>query len=287
MTRKLTLAHSPDADDAFMFYALAENLIDTKGWEFEHILQDIQTLNERAARGELDITAVSIHAYSYIADRYALMSCGASMGDNYGPMVVTKDAGVSVADLKKRVIAVPGLRTSAYMSLCLALGKEQPVVAVPFDEILEGVRDGKYEAGLLIHEGQLTYQEEGLHSVINLGEWWFERTGGLPLPLGGNVIRRDFGDEAIREIDGILRESIRYGLEHRDEAVRHSMKWGRGLEQERTDKFVGMYVNELTLDYGERGRKAIELFLDEGVATGVIPSRPARVFAVDPPAESS
>jgi 1,4-dihydroxy-6-naphthoate synthase len=278
--RTLTLAHSPDADDAFMFFALAENRIDTKGWHFEHILQDIQTLNERAARGELDITAVSIHAYSYIADKYALMSCGASMGDNYGPMVVTRDTGVTVEDLKKRTIAVPGMRTSAYMSLRLALGNEVPVVAVPFDEILEGVRDGKYEAGLLIHEGQLTYGEEGLHSVINLGEWWFEKTGGLPLPLGGNVIRRDLGAEAIAEVDGILRESIQYGLDHRDEAVRHSMKWGRGLEQARTDKFVGMYVNELTVDYGERGRKAIELFLDEGVRCGVIPSRPEKVFAV-------
>jgi 1,4-dihydroxy-6-naphthoate synthase len=253
--RTLTLAHSPDADDAFMFFALAEHRIDTKGWQFEHILQDIQTLNERAERGELDITAVSIHAYSYIADRYALLSCGASMGDNYGPMVVTKDPGVSLEDLKSRTIAVPGLRTSAYMSLRLALGNEVPVVAVPFDEILEGVRDGKYEAGLLIHEGQLTYAEEGLH-------------------------RRDLGAEAMAEVDAILRESIKYGLEHREEAVRHSMKWGRGLEQARTDRFVGMYVNELTVDYGERGRRAIELFLDEGVRCGVIPSRPEKVFAV-------
>jgi 1,4-dihydroxy-6-naphthoate synthase len=278
--RTLTLAHSPDADDAFMFFALAENRIDTKGWHFEHILQDIQTLNERAARGELDITAVSIHAYSYIADKYALMSCGASMGDNYGPMVVTRDPGVTVDQLKSRTIAVPGLRTSAYMGLRLALGNEVAVVPVPFDEILEGVRDGKYEAGLLIHEGQLTYGEEGLHSVINLGEWWYKKTGGLPLPLGGNVIRRDLGPEVIAEVDAILRESIQYGLDHRDEAVRHSMKWGRGLEQARTDTFVGMYVNELTVDYGERGRKAIELFLDEGVRCGVIPSRPEKVFAV-------
>jgi 1,4-dihydroxy-6-naphthoate synthase len=202
------------------------------------------------------------------------------MGDNYGPMVVTRDHGVTVEELKKRTIAVPGLRTSAYMCLRLALGNEVAVVPVPFDQILEGVRDGKYEAGLLIHEGQLTYGEEGLFSVINLGEWWYEKTGGLPLPLGGNVIRRDLGPEVIAEVDAILRESIQYGLKHRDEAVRHSMKWGRGLEQARTDKFVGMYVNDLTVDYGERGRKAIELFLDEGVRCGVIPSRPEKIFAV-------
>ncbi len=273
--KSLTLGHSPDPDDAFMFYALAADKIDSRGWKFEHILQDIQTLNERAQREELDISAVSIHAYAYIADKYALLSCGASMGDNYGPMVVARE-DMAVGDLKGRKIAIPGLMTSAYLALRLAIGDFEYEV-VPFDEILEGVVEGKFDAGLIIHEGQLTYPEHGLKLVIDLGKWWNERHG-LPLPLGGNVVRRALGDEAIAELADIMRESIQYGLEHRDVAVKHSMQWGRGLDQATADEFVGMYVNDLTLDYGEAGRRSVKLFLTEAADAGLIPQMPDIVF---------
>lgn len=275
-TKTLTLGHSPDPDDAFMFYAMAEDKIDTRGWKFEHILQDIQTLNERAQREELDISAVSIHAFAYIADKYALLSCGASMGDNYGPMVVARE-DIPLADLTAKKIAIPGTMTSAYMALRLAIGDFEYEV-VPFDQIMEGVVEGKYEAGLLIHEGQLTYGANGLKLILDLGVWWNERHG-LPLPLGGNVVRRALGEEAIREIAQIMRESIRYSLEHRDVAVKHSMQWGRGLDQALADEFVGMYVNDLTLDYGEAGRKSVELFLTEAAEAGIIPAKPELVFA--------
>lgn len=273
--KTLTLGHSPDPDDAFMFYALAADKIDSRGWKFEHILQDIQTLNERAQREELDISAVSIHAYAYVADKYALLSCGASMGDNYGPMVVARE-DMAVGDLKGKKIAIPGLMTSAYLALRLAIGEFEYEV-VPFDEILEGVVDGKFDAGLIIHEGQLTYPQHGLKLVIDLGKWWNERHG-LPLPLGGNVVRRALGDEAIAELADIMRESIQYGLEHRDVAVKHSMQWGRGLDQATADEFVGMYVNDLTLDYGEAGRRSVKLFLTEAADAGLIPAMPDVVF---------
>lgn len=273
--RPLLLGHSPDPDDAFMFYALAKDKIDTRGWRFEHILQDIQTLNERAMRGELDISAVSIHAYAYIADKYALLSCGASMGLRYGPMVIAREP-MPLEKLREIVIAVPGTMTSAFLALRLAIGDFHYEV-VPFDEIIPAVSAGRYKAGLIIHEGQLTYAATGLKKIIDLGEWWWEETH-LPLPLGGNVVRRDLGGEAIREISEILRESIRYGLEHREEAVRYSLQWARDMGFELADRFVGMYVNELTLDYGAEGRQGVERFLTLAYEHGYIPALPPLTF---------
>lgn len=272
---KLKLAHSPDADDAFMFYALAEGLIDSGGYEFEHILQDIQTLNERALRGELDVTAVSIHAYAYLADRYALLSSGASMGDNYGPIVIGRRR-FGREELKGVKIAVPGELTSAFLALQLYLGGRGgdafDYAVVPFDEIFAYVRDGRAEAGLIIHEGQLTYGGEGFELSVDLGKWWHDETGGLPLPLGGNAIRRDLGAEVIRDVSRILRESIRYGLEHRADGLAHARALGRGLEGDALGRFVGMYVNELTLDYGDRGRRAVQEFLSRGAKAGLVPA---------------
>jgi 1,4-dihydroxy-6-naphthoate synthase len=272
---RLTLAHSPDADDAFMFYALAKGLVDSGPFEFEHILQDIQTLNERALRGELDVTAVSIHAYPYLADRYALLSSGASMGDNYGPIVIGR-RGFSREELLGVKIAVPGELTSAFLALQLYLGGKGgeafDYAVVPFDEIFTYVRDGKADAGLIIHEGQLTYGGEGFALSVDLGKWWHGETGGLPLPLGGNAIRRDLGPDVIRQASAILRESIRFGLEHRTEGLAHARALGRGLEGEALGKFVGMYVNELTLDYGERGRRAVAEFLARGAKAGLVPT---------------
>ncbi|MCB2154781.1 ABC transporter substrate-binding protein [bacterium] len=270
-TRTLTLGHSPDPDDAFMFYGLAIEAIETGELRFEHILQDIQTLNERAMREELDISAISIHAYASVLDKYALLPCGASMGDNYGPMIVARNA-FPVDDLKKKKIAVPGLMTSAYLAMKIFMDGEFDHVVVPFDEIMDAVRSGKADAGLLIHEGQLTYEAEGFANIVNLGEWWYERTNGLPLPLGANVVRKSFGKPMLSRINRILHESIRYGLEHRDEAVKHSMQWGRGMSQELADEFVGMYVNDLTLDFGDRGRRSVELFLKEAHDKGFIPA---------------
>ena len=271
----LTLGHSPDPDDAFMFYALAKGKIDTRGYTFEHILQDIQTLNERATREELDITAVSIHAFAYIADKYALLASGASMGDNYGPMVVATEA-LSVADLNKTEIAIPGEMTSAFLELKLAIG-EFPYAVVPFDEIIPAVVAGKFAAGLIIHEGQLTYAQAGLKKIFDLGEWWQEKYN-LPLPLGGNVVRRALGDETIREVSAILKESIQYGLDHRHEAVEYALSWARDMGHDLADEFVGMYVNELTVDYGERGRKAVHLLLEMAAEKGLIPAKPDVVF---------
>ncbi len=271
----LTLGHSPDPDDAFMFYALAKGKIDTRGYTFEHILQDIQTLNERATRGELDITAVSIHAFAYIADKYALLASGASMGDNYGPMVVANEA-LSVADLNNTKIAIPGEMTSAFLELKLAIG-EFPYAVVPFDEIIPAVVAGKFAAGLIIHEGQLTYAQAGLHNIFDLGKWWQEKYN-LPLPLGGNVVRRALGDETISEVSAILKESIQYGLDHRHEAVEYSLSWARDMGHDLADEFVGMYVNELTVDYGERGRKAVHLLLELAAEKGLIPAKPDVVF---------
>jgi 1,4-dihydroxy-6-naphthoate synthase len=276
----LQLGHSPDPDDAFMFYALARDLMPTGKWRFNHILQDIQTLNQRAMRGELEISAISIHAYPYVADHYALMSCGSSMGDGYGPMIVTREP-TSVEQLRGKRIAIPGRLTTAYLTTQLLLGKEslgnfEPVLAM-FDEIPQMVARGEVDAGLLIHEGQLTFKTLGLHLVVDLGVWWQQQTG-LPLPLGGNVIRRDMGGEAMQEVTDILRRSIQYSLDHRKEAVDYSLQFGRDLNSDLADRFVGMYVNHWTLDYGPRGREAISRLLAEGSRAGIVPEIPPIQF---------
>jgi len=267
VTRTVQVAHSPDSDDAFMFYALADGLIDTGDLRYQHTLQDIETLNQRALRNELEVTAVSIHAYAYLSDRYALLPHGASMGDKYGPRLVARQPATRAAVRGKR-IAVPGLMTSAYLALRLYEPQFTPVVT-PFDQIDEAVLSGSVDLGLLIHEGQLTYQDQGLHLVADMGAWWYEETG-LPLPLGGNVVRLDLGDELIGRISRHLRASIAYGLQHRAAALDHSMKYARGLDRANADTFVGMYVNDWTLDYGDRGREAVRLFLSRGVEAGVI-----------------
>jgi 1,4-dihydroxy-6-naphthoate synthase len=271
------LAHSPDSDDAFMFYALADGQIDTQGISYVHELQDIETLNGRALRGELDVTAVSIHAYAYLSDQYALLPHGASMGDGYGPMLVSTKP-MTREDIAGQRIAVPGLMTSAYLALRLFQPDFIPVV-VPFDQIEKAVLDGGVVAGLLIHEGQLTYKDDGLHLIADMGAWWLEKTD-LPLPLGGNVIRKDMPRDLQKKVSRHLRESIAYGLDHRKNALDHAMRYARGLDRSKADTFVGMYVNDWTLDYGERGRRAIRLFLDEGVKSGVI-TRPVTVEFVD------
>jgi 1,4-dihydroxy-6-naphthoate synthase len=268
-TKVFTLGHSPDPDDAFMFYAMAKNKIDLRGYRFDHRLEDIQTLNERARRGELHISAISIHAYAYVANNYALLPCGASMGDGYGPIVVAQkrstlnpQLSTSKADLlRSYVIAVPGEMTSAFLALQLFLGKFDYVV-VPFDEIFDAVKSGRADAGLIIHEGQLTYAQAGFEKIVDLGEWW-KRETGLPLPLGGNVVRKDIPPAVRRDLCEIIRESIDYGLAHRNDAVRHSLTYARDMSTKLTGKFIGMYVNEFTRDYGETGRAAIRKFLAE------------------------
>ena len=270
----LTLGHSPDPDDAFMFYALAKHLLSTPGYEFEHILQDIQTLNERATRAELDITAISIHAYAYVLKDYALLRSGASMGDNYGPMLVGKRA-FTREELATKKIAVPGLMTSAFLALQLYLGlpKEKlNYIVVPFDQIFDALARGEADAGLIIHEGQLTYASSGFALSADLGQWWHAETGGLPLPLGGNVVKKSLGPKVIEELSEILHESIRYGLEHRAAGIEHALPLGRGLDTALADKFIGMYVNDLTLDYGPRGEKGVREFLDRAHRAGLIPA---------------
>jgi 1,4-dihydroxy-6-naphthoate synthase len=274
-----TLGHSPDPDDAFMFYALAENKIDTHGHRFEHILQDIETLNQRATRGELHISAISIHAYAYVLEKYALLPCGASMGDGYGPLLVAKSRdGLGdnprlgeVRDwLLKKKIAIPGTMTSAFLALRLAIGDCDTVV-VPFDQIFAAVKAGQADVGLIIHEGQLTYEREQLTPILDLGVWWKIKTG-LPLPLGGNVIRKDIAPAVRSEVNAILRESIRYGLEHRAAGVAHAMPLARDMDAALADKFIGMYVNDYTLDYGDTGRRAIREFLGAASEAGLIPA---------------
>ncbi len=267
---RVHVGHSPDPDDAFMFYGIAKGAVDTAGFEIVQVLADIETLNRRAMAGELEVSAVSIHAYAHLADRYALMPCGASMGDGYGPCVVA-NRPLAVRELKDKKIAVPGTLTSAYLALRINLGGEFEYQVVPFDQILDVVRRGEVDAGLIIHEGQLTYADEGFHLVVDLGVWWAEITKGLPLPLGANVVRKDLGQETMARLTRILRDSIEYGLDHRSEALDYAMQWGRGLDRERADRFVGMYVNELTRDYGERGRRAIETFLQAGGPSGLVP----------------
>jgi 1,4-dihydroxy-6-naphthoate synthase len=273
-TLKLTLGHSPDPDDAFMFYGLAKGLIPTPGLEFEHILQDIQTLNERATRGELDISAISIHAYAYVADQYALLPSGASMGDGYGPMLVAKRS-YSRDEIRKLRIAVPGRMTSAFLALQLWLGRradEFDCVVVPFDEIFAAVKAGRADVGLIIHEGQLTFANEGLVACEDLGVWWGRENGGLPLPLGGNVIHKRHAPALRKRVSDILTASVQFSLDHRAEAVAHSMQWARDMGQDLADRFVGMYVNHWTLDYGDRGRTSITRFLERGRAMGIVPS---------------
>ena len=279
MKKIIHLAHSPDSDDAFMFYALATGKIDTEEFEFIHELQDIETLNRRALKAELEVTAASIHAYAFLADKYALLPHGASMGEGYGPRLVAREA-LSRAQLRTRTVAVPGLLTSAYLALQLYLPGVATVV-VPFDEILERVAAGEHDVGLLIHEGQLTYADAGLHMIRDLGEWWAAETGGLPLPLGGNLIRKDLGEAVIKRVSRMLRASIAYGLQHRSDAIAHAETYGRGLDTAKTDEFVGMYVNERTLDYGPDGRRAVQLFLDRGHEAGIIPKRVQAVFVED------
>lgn len=266
----IRVAHSPDSDDAFMFYALATDKIVTEEFEFVHQLHDIETLNEAALEGKYEVSAVSIHGYAFIHDRYALLSCGASMGEGYGPKLVSRKR-FDPAELDSKTVAVPGLRTSAYLALKL-FHPEVVVQPVPFDEIIPLVRSGGVDAGVIIHEGQLTYRDEGLQQVLDLGEWW-KRETGLPLPLGGNVIRKDLGKEKIARLSTILKESIKFSLEHREEALNYALQFGRGLEASDGDRFVSMYVNDRTLDYGEAGRRAVQLFLDRGFEAGVIPHR--------------
>ena len=274
---KIRVAHSPDSDDAFMFYALASGKIDTEGLTYVHELQDIETLNQRAMRGELEVTAVSIHAYAYLSDRYALLPHGASMGDRYGPRLVARTP-MSRSDIRGKRIAIPGKLTSAYLALRLFEPDFEPVVTA-FDQIEDAVVRGDVDVGLLIHEGQLTYADNGLHLIQDLGEWWFGETG-LPLPLGGNVVRKDLGEPMTRKISRHLHDSIAYGLDHRGAALDHSMRYARGLDRSKADTFVGMYVNDWTLDYGERGRQAVRLFLDRGVKAGII-EKPITVEFVD------
>jgi 1,4-dihydroxy-6-naphthoate synthase len=269
--REINVAHSPDSDDAFMFYGLATNKVRVAGLHFAHTLCDIETLNQKAQEGVYDVTAVSFHAYPNIQDSYALMSCGGSVGDGYGPMIVSPRP-FSQTEIKKIKIAVPGKLTTAYLALMLfAPGIE--VEVVPFDQIIPQVLEGKYEAGLIIHEGQLSYSKAGLQRVVDLGKWW-QKITGLPLPLGGNAIRRALGPETIASVTQALRDSIQYALDHREEALAYAMQFARDLDTQLADKFVGMYVNERTLDYGDDGREAVRRLLDMGHKAGIIPVTP-------------
>ena len=269
-TRTITVAHSPDSDDAFMFYGLATNKIDTGDIRFEHTLEDIQTLNEKAMRGVYDVTAISFHAYAYVNDKYALLPHGASIGEGYGPIVVAREP-YKVEEIRSLKVAVPGTMTSAFLALRI-LQPEFEYVVVPFDRIIDAVQKGEADAGLLIHEGQLFYQRLGLQKVVDLGEWWKEKEG-LPLPMGGNVIRRDLGEETISRVSDYLRQSIQFSLDNRRDALAYAMQFARDMDTELADRFVGMWVNQLTLDYTERGRVAVQRLLDEGAARGVIPHK--------------
>jgi 1,4-dihydroxy-6-naphthoate synthase len=275
-SKLIRVGHSPDPDDAFMFHALANGKIDTGEYQFVHELVDIETLNQRAFAGELELTAVSLHAYAYVADKYALCPCGASMGDRYGPMVVSRDRH-PLRELRNLIVAVPGKLTTAFLALRLCVNTTFKHVVVPFDRILDAVSAGKFDgqvidAGLIIHEGQLTYGDRGLQLMVDLGKWWHEETG-LPLPLGANAIRKDLGETTIRDVNRLLKQSIEYGLSHRDEALDYALKYGRDLDRPRADRFVGMYVNDWTLDFGEKGRAAVRELFDRGVEAGVLPKR--------------
>jgi 1,4-dihydroxy-6-naphthoate synthase len=276
-TRTITVAHSPDSDDAFMFYGLATNKLDTGNLSFTHVLKDIQTLNEEAFRGTYDVTAVSFHAYAYIAETYLLLPHGASIGDNYGPILVSREPA-KASDISKLKIAVPGLLTSAFLALRI-FNPDFQYEVVPFDKIIEAVQSGQCDAGLLIHEGQLFYESIGLHKILDLGEWWHEWTG-LPLPMGGNVIRRELGPEIIHQVSDCLKESIRYSLANREDALEYAMQFARDMDTTLADRFVAMWVNDLTLDYTDRGRAAVQRILAEGFARGIIPKLPTVEFAV-------
>jgi len=270
MKQPITVGHSPDPDDAFMFHGIASGKVDTAGFEIRQLLEDIESLNRRCMENEIEVSAVSIHAYAHLTDNYALMHCGASMGDGYGPRIVTRQPA-SPDELAGMTIAVPGTLTSAFLALQLYLGKPFEYRVVPFDRILEAVRDGEVGAGVVIHEGQLTYGDYDLSLIADLGVWWGEKTDGLPLPLGGNVVRKDLGEKTMRTLTRVIRDSIVYGLDNRKEALDYAIGFGRGLDVELNDEFVGMYVNDLTRDYGERGRRSIEQFLSEGAAAGLVP----------------
>jgi 1,4-dihydroxy-6-naphthoate synthase len=267
---KISVAHSPDSDDAFMFYGLASGQVPTGGIEVAQVLADIETLNRAAFDGRYEVTAISFHAFAHLSAKYALLSHGASMGDRYGPILVAREDGPT--SLQGLRVAVPGTLTTAYLALRL-YNPDFTYEVVPFDEIQQAVLEGRAQAGLLIHEGQLTYAEEGLKKIVDLGEWWADRTGGLPLPLGGNVIRRDLGPDLMRRVSRLLHDSIAYGLDHRAEAIEYAQQFGRGLDKARTDRFVGMYVNQLTLDYGERGRAAVVRLMDEAYERKLIPAK--------------
>jgi len=273
--REISVAHSPDSDDAFMFYGLATNKIRVPGLKFNHTLTDIETLNRKAMEGFYDVTAISFHAYPYIQEKYALMPCGGSVGDKYGPMVVGPRA-FGLEELKRMRVAVPGTLTTAYLALKLFAPKIETTV-IPFDQIIPEILAGKFEAGLIIHEGQLTYENSGLHRILDLGKWWYDLTG-LPLPLGGNAIRRELGPELIASINKALRDSIQYALDHREEALAYAMQFARDLDQQEADRFVGMYVNERTLDYGVDGKEAVERLLGMGHRAGIIPHKPRVEF---------
>ena len=268
--RTITVAHSPDSDDAFMFYGLATNKLETEGLKFEHTLKDIQSLNEDAKNSVFDVTAISFHAYAYISDKYAMLPHGASIGDKYGPILVAKEH-YKADDIPNLKIAVPGELTSAFLALRLYNQKFEYTV-VPFDKIIDAVQKGKADAGLLIHEGQLFYKQLGLNKVLDLGEWWFEKTG-LPLPMGGNAIRRDLGEDLMRKVSKHLHKSIKYSLDNREDALAYAMQFARDMPPELTDRFVAMWVNDLTLDYGDRGREAVRRLLDEGFEKGIIPNK--------------
>jgi len=274
--REISIAHSPDSDDAFMFYGLATSKVRVPGLRFSHTLCDIETLNRKAMDGEYDVTAISFHAYPYIQEHYALLPSGGSVGEGYGPMVVAQRA-FSPDDVKQRRIAVPGTLTTAYLVLKLFAPSVETEV-VPFDQIIPQVMEGKYEAGLIIHEGQLTYDKSGLHRVVDLGKWW-QKVTGLPLPLGGNAIRRSLGSELMSQVGSALRESIQYALDHRDEALAYAMQFARDLDSQMADRFVGMYVNERTLDIGADGREAVRRLLDMGHKAGIIPQESIVEFA--------
>ena len=273
--REITVAHSPDSDDAFMFYALATNKVRVPGLKFSHTLTDIETLNRKAMEGFYDVSAISFHAYPYVQDKYALMPCGGSVGEQYGPMVISPRM-VGLDELKTMKIAVPGTMTTAYLALKLFAPKIETAV-VPFDRIIPEVVAGKYEAGLIIHEGQLTYERSGLKRILDLGRWWHEQTG-LPLPLGGNAIRRELGPELIKQVTRALRDSIQYALDHREPALAYAMQFARDLDPQMADRFVGMYVNNRTLDYGEDGKRAVVKLLDMGYHAGIIPHKPVVEF---------
>ena len=277
----IRVGHSPDPDDAFMFHALANGKFDTGDLRFVHQLEDIETLNRRAINGELEVSAVSIHAYSYLLDKYALLSSGCSMGDHYGPMIVARTP-LNVGDLPAIKIAVPGTLTTAFLTLKLlyaSMGAADELTfgVIPFDEIIPAVQSGTFDAGLIIHEGQLTFQNQGLHLVVDLGVWWQDRTG-LPLPLGGNVVRKDLGTETMHRVSKLIKQSIQYSLDHRADALQYALQYARDMDVTLADKFVGMYVNEWTLDYGDRGRKAVTALLDAGHAAGIIPTPTAVEF---------